>query len=159
SPEAHDTALRTDKLLDKLFRNLDAQVGMSNVLVVLTADHGASAVPEVSIARKIGGGRIPPFDVRDAVEARLEERFGKEKWIMSVAGGLNPKFFEFLNFYLDRELIRQKKLDVNEVERFAADAARAIPHIARVYTRSQLSNGYAMGDAIGRRIQNGFFAP
>jgi predicted AlkP superfamily pyrophosphatase or phosphodiesterase len=159
SPEAHDTALRTDKLLDKLFRNLDAQVGMSSVLVVLTADHGASAVPELSIARKIGGGRLSPFDLRDAVEGKLEERFGKEKWIMGIGGGLNPKFYEYLSFYLDRELIRQKKLDETIVERFAADAARAIPHIARVYTREQLLPGHAMNDTIGRRVQSGFYAP
>src|SRR5262249_17283571 len=105
SPEAHDTALRTDKLLDKLFRYLDTQIGMSNVLVVLTADHGAAAVPELSVERKLGGGRIPPSDLRDAVEARLDERFGNEHWIMGIGGGLNPKFFEYLSFYLDRDLV------------------------------------------------------
>src|SRR5882724_8782063 len=39
SPEARETAVRTDKLFDKFFRYLEAQVGMQNVLVVLTADH------------------------------------------------------------------------------------------------------------------------
>ena len=42
SQEAHDTAVLTDKLLEKFFKFLDAQVGMQNVLLVLTADHGVA---------------------------------------------------------------------------------------------------------------------
>ena len=147
SPESHDTAVRTDKLLDKFFRFLETRIGMQNVLVVLTADHGVAPVPELSIQRRIGGGRMPPRLVADTVQARLDERFGKAKWILDA----NNEFI-----YFDRNLIRQKKLDSAEVERVAADAARSVPHVARVYTREQLLANRAMGDAIGQRVMNGF---
>ena len=84
--------------------------------------------------------------MQDAVQAKLDERFGKAKWILNAAEWLS----------LDRELIRQKKLDLDEVERVAADAARAIPHVARVYTRGDLLAGRTSGDAISRRVLNGF---
>src|SRR5216684_2370664 len=112
SPEAHETAVRTDKLFDKFFRYLEAQVGMQNVLVVLTADHGAAPLPELSIERRIGGGRMPSATVvADAVQAALDQRFGKAKWILYSAAEA---------MYLDRALMRQKKLDSGEVERVAA---------------------------------------
>src|SRR5882724_8978159 len=111
SVEAHETAVRTDKVFDKLFRYLEAQVGMQNVLVVLTADHGVAPLPELSIERRIGGGRMPAKAVQDAVQAKLDERFGKAKWLLSVDGE---------GIYLDRELMRQKKLNPAEVENTAA---------------------------------------
>src|SRR5262249_43406918 len=49
SPEAHDTAVRTDKLLDKFFRYIETQVRLQNVLVLLTPDHGVAPLPGVSI--------------------------------------------------------------------------------------------------------------
>ena len=146
SPEVHYTAVRTDKVMEKLFSYLETSVGMQNVLVVLTADHGVAPLPELSIERRMGGGRMPVRTVSDAVQAKLDERFGKAKWILSAAEWLS----------LDRELIRQKKLDLDEVERVAADAARAIPHVARVYTRADLLAGRTPGDAISRRVLNGF---
>lgn len=149
SQEAHDTAVLTDKTLDRLFKFLEAQVGMQNVLVVLTADHGVAPLPELTAERKIGGGRMPARAVQDAVQAALELKFGKGKWIANAGGEA---------IYLDHEIIRQKKRDAAEVERVAADAARGVAHVARVYTREQLTEERAMDDAIGRRVQNGFNA-
>src|SRR5260370_26092013 len=140
-------AVLTDKLLDKLFRFVEAQVGMQNVLVVLTADHGAAPVPEVSIQRKIGGGRMPPTIVQDTAQAAVDQQFGKARWILSASPD---------SIYLDRDLIRQKKHLSAEVERVAAEAVRTVPHVARVYTREQLTAGGAMADDVGRRVQNGF---
>src|SRR5205085_9818016 len=129
----------------KFFHYLDAQMGMQNVLVVLTADHGVAPLPELSMERSIGGGRMPAKAVQDAVQANLDERFGKAKWILSVDGE---------GMYLDQELMRQKKLNAGEVESVAANAARGVPHVARVFTRDQLVAGRSMADPIGRRVRN-----
>ena len=148
SPEAHETAVRTDKLFEKFFRYVEAQVGMQNVLVVVTADHGVASTPEISIERRIGGGRIPSTTVvDDAVRAALDQQYGKAKWILNSSTG---------TIYLDRDLIRQKKLDAAEVEHVAAEAVRSVPHVARVFTREQLMTDRAMSDAVGRRVQNGY---
>jgi len=45
------------------------------------------------------------------------------------------------------------------VERAAAEAALAEPHIARVYTRSQLLEGRVPPDPIGHAVTYGFFGP
>jgi phosphopentomutase len=44
------------------------------------------------------------------------------------------------------------------VENVAAEAVRAIPHIYRVYTRTQLRSGAVLDDIVDRRVRNGFHA-
>lgn len=148
SPEVHAVSLSTDQVLGKLFQFLDSKVGMQNVLVIFAADHGVAPVPEVNQARKMPGGRMPPRIVRDTVQGELTKKYGAGDWISSPSEH---------SLYLNLDLIREKKLDRAEVNQAAAAAARAIPHVFRVYTREQLIAGYAMEDQVGRRVANGFY--
>ena len=148
SPEVHDVSVRTDQVLGKLFQFLDSKIGMDNVLVIFTADHGVAPVPEVNQARKMPGGRMTPRIVHDTVQAELTKKYGAGDWISSPSEH---------TLYLNLDLIRQKKLDRAEVNAAAAAVARTIPHVFRVYTREQLLNGYAMEDEVGRRVANGFY--
>ena len=149
SPEAREVSIDTDRALGKLFAVLESAVGMRNVLVVFTADHGVSPVPEVNAARRMPGGRMPQGAVRQAVESALSEKYGTGQWIATPSETV---------FYFNRDLIRQKKLDAAEVERTAAEAARNVPHVFRVYTREMLLNG-TVDIQVGRRVMNGFFPP
>ena len=149
SPEVKEVSIQTDKVFGKLFNFLDKAVGMANVLVILTADHGVAPVPEVNAARKMPGGRMPAGVVRKAVETALIDKYGAGQWILSPSD---------VAFYFNRELIRQKKLDAAEVERTAADAARAVAHVFRVYTREMLMHG-AVDPEVGSQVMNGFYAP
>ena len=148
APEVRDISIRTDRILGKFFDFVDAQVGMQNVLVVFTADHGVAPLPEVNAQRKMPGGRMPPGIVRDTVQKALTQKYGDGKWITSPSEH---------SLYLNQELIRDKKLDQAEVDRIAAQAALGIPHVFRVYTREQLMNGSTLEDQVGRRVMNGFY--
>ncbi|MCL4401873.1 MAG: alkaline phosphatase family protein [Acidobacteria bacterium] len=148
SPEVHEISLRTDRLFDKFFRYLDAQVGMANVLVVMTGDHGVAPVPEVQNARRMPGGRMRPGSIRQAVTAALGAKFGDGNWLLTGSD-------TDLVFNLD--LIRQKNLDRAVVERTAAEAALTVMHVFRVFTREQLMDGHSMEDQVGRRVMNGFY--
>jgi hypothetical protein len=150
SPEVKEMSIQTDRVFGKLFSYLDSTVGMSNVLVILTGDHGVSPVPEVNVKRRMPGGRMPAGIVRKAVEAALNAKYGDGQWILSGAD-VAP--------YFNQDLIRQKKLDSAEVERTAADAARHVPHVFRAYPGDLLASGVAMEDHVGRRVMNGFYAP
>jgi arylsulfatase A-like enzyme len=148
APEVRDISIRTDRVLGKLFQFVDAQIGMQNVLVVFTADHGVAPLPEVNAQRKMPGGRMPAGIVRETVQKALTQKYGEGKWITSPSEH---------SLYLNRDLIREKKLDEAEVNRTAAQAALGIPHVFRVYTREQLMNGSALEDQVGRRVMNGFY--
>ena len=147
SPDVRDISIRTDQVLDKLFRFLDQQIGLEKVLVVLTADHGVAPVPEVNQARKMPGGRISDKLVLDKVREALSARYGAGPWVIS-SNGPEP--------YLNRELIRRKKLDLTEVLDVAAEAVRELPHVFRVYSSARLTLGEAPFDPVDRRVRNGF---
>ncbi len=146
SPQVRDMCIRTDRLLGKLFKFVDNLVGLQNVLVVFTADHGVVSSPDVNVARKMPGGRVSPAGLQAAVRGALEKKYGDGRWIQGTG--------EFA-LYLNRDLIRDKRLDEAEVESTAAQALLALPHVFRAFTRSQLGN-CAASDPIARRVLNGF---
>jgi predicted AlkP superfamily pyrophosphatase or phosphodiesterase len=148
SPEVHEISVLTDKLLGKFFAFLSANVGMENVLIVMTADHGVAPVPEVNMIRKMPGGRLGGRMVTDAIKNALTAKYGDGKWIVSPSEH---------SIYLNLDLIAQKRLDPAEVNKVAAQACMKLPHVFRVYTREQLVSGATLEDQVGRRVQNGFY--
>jgi predicted AlkP superfamily pyrophosphatase or phosphodiesterase len=150
SPEAEEITLHTDIVLGQFFDYLDKRLGMTNVLVVLTADHGVAPLPEVMQQRKMPGGRIPESTVLDTVSRALNEKYGEAKWVTGHSGP-SP--------YLDHALIASSKLELEEVQATAAAAVRALPHISRVFLREELRRGLSPADYVGRRVQNGFYYP
>ena len=145
SPEVRDISLRTDAVLGRFFSYLDTRIGMRNVLVVLTADHGVAPVPEVEAARRMPGGRMPVGSVRDAVQAALGQRFGEGQWVVSPSDH---------SIYIDRKLVAAKKLDLDQVQDAAKAAAQALPHVLRAYTLHELLSGAASDDPVGRSLAN-----
>ena len=149
SPQVHDVCVRTDAILAKLFQYLEQTIGMQNVLVVLTADHGIAPVPELLKNEKMPGGRMVSATLFDPMEKALTAEFGSGKWLLSTAGS-SP--------YFNWPLIRSKKLDPAHVERVAAQAALGVPHVARVFTRRQLLEGSAGVDRVSQRVLRSFSA-
>jgi hypothetical protein len=149
SPEVHDMALRVDKLIGELLAACEKQAGAGRVLVVLTADHGVSSTPEMNQSRKMPGGRIDSREDRAVVEKALAARFGDAKWVLDATDA---------GYFLNPEAIPGRKIDREELERVAAESLRNLPHMFRVYTRSQLMNGAILEDQVGIRVRNGFNA-
>jgi hypothetical protein len=147
SPEAHETALATDRVLEKLFQAVERQAGAGNFLVVFTADHGVSPTPEVNAARKMPGGRIDPKVLPAAVQESLVRKYGEGEWVTGAWG---------LAIYLNQGLVARKNLDLGEVERTAAAAVQALPHVFRVYTMQQMMQGGGLADSITVKVANGF---
>ncbi|MFN7925107.1 MAG: alkaline phosphatase family protein [Bryobacteraceae bacterium] len=149
SPRVRDISIRTDRLLGKLFQFLDAKVGMQNVLIAFTADHGVSPIPELMKERKMPGGRLVDDDVFGKVTARLVDRYGAGDWIQGRSGSAA---------YLNHGLIRGKRLNLAAIRREAAEVLRSQPHIFRVYTQDQMVEGLTIDDAVDRRVRNGYYA-
>lgn len=149
SPRAHDMCVQTDRILGKLFQYLDHSIGMQHVLVVLTADHGVAPVPEELQRERIPGGRLTDDSLFGPMKDALTARFGQGQWILKTAGS-SP--------YLNWPLIQEKKLDLGEVERVAAQAILGTPHVARVFTREQLLRGEVPGDKFSQRVARSYNA-
>jgi hypothetical protein len=147
APEVRDISIQTDRTLQHLFEFLDKKVGAGNYITIMTADHGVAPLPEMMAKRKMPGGRIPEGTVLNAVQTALSQKFGDGQWVLGKSGPAP---------YFNYNLIRDKKLSHEEVENVAAEALRNVPHIYRVYTRTELKAGRVLNDLIDRRVAAGF---
>lgn len=112
SIEVEDTYLRMDVELKNLFEYLDSSVGMENVVVFLTADHGGAHNPQYLKDLKLPSGFYDEKAILSKVEESLSAEFGEGKWILY--GGVSE-------IYLNRPLIKQKGLDLYSIEKKVAD--------------------------------------
>ena len=146
SPQVRDICIQTDQVIGKLFQFLDTQLGMQNVLVIFTGDHGVAPMPDGQPGRKVLGGRMPARIIQSAVQTELTKRYGEGNWILSPSEH---------SLYLNRDLIQKKNLSLAEVEQAARETVSGIPHVFRAYTGEQLTNKASWQDLVGRRVLNG----
>lgn len=149
SPEVMDITIRTDRLLSDFFNYLDAKLGIDNVTVVLTGDHGVLPIPEETAGTyKSPSARIPET-LSKTISAALTEQFGAGAWILG--SGLYEQ-----NFYINREVAKEKKISMEQVEKVAAEAAMKQTGVYAVFTRTQIMNGQVPTWAWIPLMMNGF---
>lgn len=143
SRQSQDHTLRLDRVFADLFAWLDDWVGLDNVLITLSADHGFMNVPEFSASRSLDAGRIDPARMIDDVNAALSARFGAAKYVTTW---WNP------TLYLDYALIDRRKLDRVAVENLAQAYLQGYPGVEAVYTRTQLEKGELPATKMSRQV-------
>jgi predicted AlkP superfamily pyrophosphatase or phosphodiesterase len=143
SRQSHDHTARLDRVFAELFAYLDRRVGLDNVLITLSADHGFMNVPEYSASRRLDAGRIDPDKMIGDVNAALSARFGEGKYITAW---WNP------TLYVDYDLVDARKLNRVEVENAAQTFLRAYPGIEAVFTRTQLEQGLMPNTKLARQV-------
>lgn len=129
---SHDHLQRLDRMLASFFGFLDQRVGLDNVLIVMTADHGFPNVPEYAKARGFDAGRLDSEKMLAALEQHLGSKFGIEKLVKKSS---TP------NIYLDYAAAERRNIRREEVENAAARFLLGYDGIADVFTRTQLENG------------------
>ncbi len=135
SPEVMDIAVRTDRLLSDLFNHLDRNLGIDNVDIVLTADHGVLPIPEESGADyRTSSTRVKNSPVT-AVSAALTKAYGAGDWLLG--DGLYEQ-----NVFLNHATIASKNLNLEDVESVAAKAAMESEGVFAAFTRTQLMNNW-----------------
>ena len=148
-PRVRDISIRTDRLLGKLFQFLEAKVGMANVLVVFSADHGVAPIPRVNNERKMPGGTLGAKAILAKLDERLDAVYGRGEWFPRP---------ELPAIYVNRNLIAHLGLDAARVRARIASWLREEAHVQRVYTWDQLADGRAGSDPIDLRVRNSFNA-
>ncbi|ELX09409.1 putative alkaline phosphatase [Janthinobacterium sp. HH01] len=131
---SHDHLQRLDRMLADFFTYLDKKVGMDNVLVVLTADHGFPNTPEFAQTQHIDAQRIDGDKLMAALDKHLSEKFGGAKLLSA---------WSLPNIHLDYAQIDKSGLKREEVETAAARYLLAQNGIVEAYTRTQLESGAA----------------
>ena len=151
SQEIMDQMLRLDLALGKLFQEIDASVGMSSTMVVLTADHGVMPLVEVLQQRGIQAQRIPPARIEQAVKDALAVKFpGVDDLVAS---------FYTPSVYLNEPSLVKHKIRREDVEDTIKSALMSTGLVELAYTQRDFATGPHPGDAVYELFRNAYFAP
>jgi predicted AlkP superfamily pyrophosphatase or phosphodiesterase len=134
SLEAEDNQLRLDRTLADLFAYVEKRVGLKNVLVVLSADHGGPEAPGHLNELGIPGRYVDPgkWDQAPAIAA-LKQRFGLGKELIEA--------YRHPYVYLNREVIREKRLDQAVIEKAVVEELMKFDGVALAISSTALSAG------------------
>jgi predicted AlkP superfamily pyrophosphatase or phosphodiesterase len=143
SRQSQDQTVRLDRIFEKLFAYLDERVGLQNVLITLSADHGFMNIPEYSASRRLDAGRIDPDKMIEATNEALSKKFGEGKYVTTW---WNP------TLYIDYTLIETRGLDRVAVENAAQAFLREYPGVEAVFTRTQMENGMMPNTKLAKQV-------
>jgi arylsulfatase A-like enzyme len=141
---SHDHLQRIDRRIARFFDAIDRSVGMDNVLVVLTADHGFANSVGFSQEHGIAARKIDGKALTDGLGAALAERFKGARLLRAA---------ELPELYLDQAEIEARGLARADVENAAARWLLAQPGIAEVFTRTQMEAGIASKSRLATLMQ------
>ena len=151
SLESEDNLLRLDRTLAELITFVDKEVGLENTLLVLSADHGAAAVPAQLNEFGIAAEYIELDSVNKAVAIEnIRERFGISQEI--IMGYFHPYI------YLDKKVIGENGLDLDEVSRAVAEEMVTFNGIAYAIPSVDLLEGRIADTRLNTQVLRNFNA-
>jgi predicted AlkP superfamily pyrophosphatase or phosphodiesterase len=152
-PDSHeilDQLVRLDRVLGRLFDEIDRRVGLSRTLVVLAGDHGAMPLVEVLNERGVEARRVRPNELTEPVEQALAQRFaGKHDLIEHVYNGV----------YLNLDALRSQGVKRADVEETVRQALLETGLVAAVYTQAELLGEPPANDPFFALHRESFFEP
>lgn len=139
--EQLDNYARLDQTLGKFFAFLDANVGVGNYTVFLTADHGVAHIPKFSIENKLPGGAFNEGKLIKELNSILKH---------NVIRDIDNYFVVFNDHYIDSAKLNKDELIAQTVEHLrkqpeiaqAFDIRYLIPTPLPAKIKERLSNGY-----------------
>ena len=142
-------ALALDRELADFFNFIGNQIGLANMWIALSADHGVSALPDA--ARKF---RIPAANL------------GAGKLEAQINGALTAKFspghaasyikFDYPLAWLDQEVFAAAHIKEHDAETAVGEAMKQAGLVRDFFTKSQLAEGEVSATALGKKFLNSY---
>lgn len=144
SVEVEDMYYRLDRDLEDFLNFLSEQVKQGGIVVLLTSDHGTSPSYDA------GDAEADRFNARQAeviVNGFLSARHGTGDWVLK---------YEQCAFYLNRNLIYSKGLNLAEIQEETANFAMQLRGVSHAQSATALRSS-SFGSGYARRMQNSFY--
>lgn len=128
SIELQDTYLRLDETIAQFLNYLDKTVGKDNYLLFLTADHAGAENPNYLKDNKYNVKNISTKDIVEALNKHSIDTYGVN---------LVLDYSNF-NIYFDKNIIKDKGLDLSKVKQSFKDFLMTQEQVKRVYTEEEI---------------------
>ncbi|MDO5572154.1 MAG: alkaline phosphatase family protein [Bacteroidales bacterium] len=130
--EVQDTYIRLDDNIAKLLDAIDKTVGLNNAVVFLASTGCTSNEALPSTIYDIPTGEFHPSRCCALLNTYLMALYGADNWVSG---------YDNQQIYLDRKLIENKKIDINEIQTKAAEFVIQFAGVQDVVTSHQLLHG------------------
>ena len=145
SPQMHSMALELDRSLAEFFNFLGHQIGMANVWMALSADHGIAPLPDFARTLRLPAANLDTKAVHEQINSLLSKKYGRK------ADYLHD--LDYPLAWLNEEAFAGKKEADAEAD---AGAAMMEAGLAGYYTKSQLARGEVPATESGRRYSHSY---
>lgn len=146
SIELEDMYIKLDKQIERLLNFLDESVGKGNYTIFLTADHAAAEVPKYLQDHHIPAGYFNKRELKKRVENTLDEQFGAGDWV---------EHFSNEQFFFNHELIKSRKLTLEEIIDFVSQEVLKFEGIAEAYSAVNMRD-FEYTTGMKSRLQKGY---
>jgi arylsulfatase A-like enzyme len=143
SREIHDQVVRLDRYLGWFLKRLTDRVGRDNVVVVLTADHGVTSMPEQTRAKGGTAYRVLLDTLITAVNGELDRIAGTTRQWLSFDTGML--------FLQDNGRFTAMGIRTDSILDALTTRILRVPGVARVLKPADLARADTANDPVARR--------
>jgi hypothetical protein len=147
SPEMQAMALATDRQLAGFFEFLGHQIGLANIWIALSADHGIAPLPKVAAGLRLPATNVQSDKIRAQVNSGLSARLSHPAEYV--------KEFDYPVAWLNPEAFAAVKVNEQDAERDVGEALKQAG-LRSYYTRSQLERGDAPNTELGLKYLHSY---
>jgi hypothetical protein len=149
SPQMRSMALELDKSLAEFFGFLGHQVGMANVWLALSADHGIAPLPQFAKTLRLPAANLDGKALREQINSLLSKKYSKKAdYVLDL---------DYPLAWLSEDAFAGTPAGKRESDA-EADAGEAMKQagLAGYFTKSQLARGETPATEVGRRYAHSY---
>jgi Type I phosphodiesterase / nucleotide pyrophosphatase len=149
SPQMRSMAVELDRQLAEFFGFLGHQIGMANVWMALSADHGIAPLPEFAKTLRLPAANLDAKALREHINSLLSKKYAKKAdYLVDL---------DYPIAWLSEDAFAGTPAGKRESDA-EADAGEAMKQagLAGYFTKSQLARGEAPATEVGRRYSHSY---
>jgi hypothetical protein len=148
SPEMAAMALALDHELADFFNFLGHQIGLANIWIALSADHGVSALPDAAKKLRIPAANLEAGKMEAQINSALSAKFSST----------HPASFIKLDYpvaWVIQEAFTSAHIKEHEAEAAVGEAMKQAG-LRDYFTKSQLAEGAVPNASLGKKFLNSY---
>jgi predicted AlkP superfamily pyrophosphatase or phosphodiesterase len=139
SIELEDNYLRLDREMEQFLNFLDKTYGKNEYLLFFTADHAVADIVEYMKSENVPAGNFNSRFILTQLRGFTNQKFGEGNWISNFS---NEQVF------FNQQLIKEKNINPEVIQRAVADFLLGFEGVKEVYTATDMRrNEYTKGGA------------
>jgi len=147
APEMQAMALALDREIADFVGFLGRQLGLANVWIALSADHGMAPLPAYAEKLRLPAANFDAHTTRAEINKEFSARFGAGEYITEI---------DWPRLFLSEPAFAKANLKESDAELAVAGALKKDPHVAGAYTRSQMEAAALPQTAMGRKYAHSY---